>query len=102
MFNNFEFFQANFIRMDSNPIYSFFFTYEDEFLFLIIEKAYDMHIERDEDGYYEEYFIGNIEFTVFTNMENYRAIWLKDGYVYLFSTFMQDLQGFKALLDNLY
>jgi len=102
IFNNFQFYSANFIKQNNSTIYKFiFFDEKENILSVKIEDSLEINIEKDDDGYYEEYKIEETVFTIFTNMGDYRAAWIQNDYVYSLYTHFDDLQDLKNILDEL-
>jgi len=103
MFNTFSFYNAVYTKQDDNIINQFYFLYNNEkLLYIYIGDVSDITIEKDDFGYYEEYTHGKTVFTVFTNMGNYQAMWIKDNNVYVFYTCFDEPKKLKDILDNLY
>ena len=106
LFNNFKFYKALLTQRDGNTGSHFSFFDENENFINIgrvnFRNDINVHIEKDDNGYFEEYMISDISYTIFTNTSDYRAVWVIEGYVYSLSTHFKELQEIKDLLDNLY
>lgn len=106
IFENFCFRNALFTNRNGSVKYRFGFI-DEEGKDIFFEKSkfennFIMHIEKDDDGYYEEYLLGNIIYKILTNMGDYHAIWIADDYVYSLSTHFKDINKLKTIIDNLY
>lgn len=103
VFDNFKFYSAVFVNLNNNIVYNYFFFDKNENILTInIEKSARMEAEKDDIEYREEYLYGNTLFKIFTNMSDYRATWVLDGYNYKLYTHYDDLQEFKNILNSLY
>lgn len=106
VFDNFEFQQANYTKWDNLVNRTFFFFDKSKSLLTIqierFNEGFMSHIEKDDDGYFEEYIIGDNTFTIFTNMGCYQAVWVYSDYVYSINTRFEDVRELKRILDNLY
>jgi len=101
LFDTFELYNAFFIVQGGNKSYSFgFFDSDDNFLSFEIKRVTEWHIEKDDNGYYEEYSYNDTVFEIFTNTGQYQAVWVKDEYVCAFFTHFEDLQEFRDILNN--
>lgn len=70
-------------------------------LILSVSYSSNTQIEKDDEGYREEYVVGDITYSISTNMGYYQAIWVKDEYLYhLYTRF--SLEELKEILDNYY
>jgi hypothetical protein len=103
IFDSYEFLCAFFIRLLGDEVISFYFLNEnDKMLSIEVKKHSELHIEKDNDGYFEEYSFGGIDYTIFTNMGSYTAFWIDGDYLYIVYTHFEDLQDIKNLLNNIY
>jgi hypothetical protein len=103
MFEKYAFYYANCGLFDGTiSIYSMFFANNDAVLTLTITQLPERQLEKDDEGYAETYTVKELSFEIHTNMGDYQAFWIKDGYVYSLHTPYRQSEELKSLLDNLY
>jgi len=103
LFDNFDFFSASYINRNNNHKNIFYFLGEsNEILIFIAEKTFELNVEKDDDGYFEEYYVNDLLFMIFTNTGDYQVMWIKDEYIYVLYTHFDEVQELKNILDNLY
>jgi hypothetical protein len=103
VYGAFEFIMATHLNRDNSEVYLFYFFDEKENILLFgVKKAADIIIEKDDDGYYEEYTLDGVLFKIFTNMGDFQAMWIYNGYVYSLHTHFDDVSKIKEILGNLY
>lgn len=100
LFKNYQFDSAVCIS-DFSLKYQFNFTGKEGFLSLTVTDSGNTDVEKDENTVQENYTAGNQLYTVFTNMDNYQVIWVKDGWFYHLYTQIS-LDELKEILNNLY
>jgi hypothetical protein len=82
-----------------NAVFGYMLEYSDEvFLLLNISKGLDIHIEKD-DELFEEYETNGTVFTLYKNLELYKATWISDGVLFDMGVNLS-LDELKAIIDN--
>ncbi|MCL2052996.1 MAG: DUF4367 domain-containing protein [Oscillospiraceae bacterium] len=103
MFENFDFLLADcYLSEEIISIFAAFSENDDSILALTISQLLERQIEKDDNGYYETFIINGVSYDIHTNMGDYQAFWIKDGFVYSLHTSYQEIEKLKSLLENLY
>jgi hypothetical protein len=103
LFENYDFRFANHFRSGDQIKNTYAFTdAERNCIILTVSKFSEIDIEKDEGGQFDEYAENGIVFSVFTNMDRYKAFWIYDGYVYELATPYEQPQKLTDMLEYIY